>query len=66
MSESEQKQIIQKILKAIYWVKFTDFQAKNIISIVEMEESATYKANEICEFLRITKRDNRSEIASFL
>lgn len=63
---TEQNQIIQKILKAIYWVKFSEYQAKNIISIVEMEESATYKANEICEFLRIPKKDNRSAIAFLL
>ena len=66
MSEEEKNQIIQKILKAIYWVKFSEYQAKNIISIVEMEESAMYRANEICEFLKIQKRDNRSAIASIL
>ena len=66
MTPTEQNQIIQKILKAIYWVKFTEYQAKNIISIIESEESSTYKANEICEFLHIPKRDNRSAIAYFL
>lgn len=62
----ETKEIIQNILKAIYWREFNKKQLAFVTEMVESNNDPMSKANEICEFLEIEKRGNRAEIMRVL
>ena len=60
--------VLAAVLKSIYFEKFTRNQEQVILNIIQDTElpTATMKANEICEFLGIEKRENRRAISSVL
>lgn len=59
--------LLAAVLNAIYWVKFTPNQSEVITNIIKDETlDATSKANEICNFLGIERRGNRSAIRAVL
>lgn len=59
--------LLASVLKSIYWSKFTANQQTVITDIIKDSELDNMgKANEICEFLGIEKRGNRSAIVGVL
>jgi hypothetical protein len=59
--------LLASVLKSIYWLKFTANQQIVITNIIKDNELNNMgKANEICEFLGIEKRGNRSAIVDVL
>lgn len=62
----ETKEIIENILKAIYWREFTKKQLDFVTKTIESDTDPMTKANEICEFLDIEKRGNRAAIKVLL
>lgn len=59
--------LLASVLKSIYWSKFTVNQQTVITNIIKDSELDNMgKANEICEFLGIEKRGNRSAIVGVL
>lgn len=61
-----EKEILDEILKCIYWRTFTPSQTKTISDIIKADDTNTEKANVICEYLGIEKRGNRSAIIEVL
>jgi hypothetical protein len=61
---------LSELLKIIYWTKFSRTQEEDIINILEecKEEGFTSRATatQICDYLRIERRGNRSEIIKWL
>ena len=67
MSEVNYSELLAHILEIIYWPKFTTAQQTAIINIIKDSNFDNLgKANEICEFLEIEKRGNRSAFVSAL
>lgn len=65
--DNDANRLLSAILKSIYWVKFTPNQQTVITNIIKDSElDNMMKADEICEFLGIGKRDNRSSIITVL
>ena len=62
------KILFKRIANAIYWSKFTHNQEDRIIKILFDDDLSTSfsKANAICEYLDIPKRDNRQALANLL
>ena len=64
---NDANRLLAAVLKSIFWVKFTPNQQTVITNIINDSELDNMgKANEICEFLGIEKRGNRSAIVSVL
>jgi hypothetical protein len=67
MQQEKQQKILDEILRAIYWRKFTPKQEAGIVEILnEIDITEATKANEICNLLDIEKRQNRSAITKVL
>jgi hypothetical protein len=59
--------LLGMIADAIFWSQFDDKQKSEILTILkDCELSNRSKANEICEYLGIEKRFNRSAIYTVL
>lgn len=68
MEKNKATLVLTNILNVIYWTSFTEFQEVEIKKIIEefQGEDALFFANEICDFLEIQRRGNRTAIAEVL
>jgi hypothetical protein len=58
----EKNQIIYLLASAIHWASFTPTQELGILEIIEDADDAMTAAGDICEYLDIEKRGNRSSL----